>query len=1685
MFNLKKMREKYAAEREAAAAAGIHEGEEQDVTSSKVWIKDTEKVWKVARSIEQKDDMILVQDGATEPFEVPKADTYQFDPSHALDLDDASKMNGMHEAPLLALLARRFKQDKIYTNVADVLVSVNPYKHIPLLYEIPLLQMQDEQDQVTVGCQMDAAANQAAVLLFELLFLLPDSSQLSSDAVDKRPENLKSQLSKPHVHSVADRAFRYMTEPGHEYAHGKDRKTNQSIIITGESGAGKTEASKYVMRFLITASQILGGTNQIDTEGEPVDVMVSRGTNSPQAKRIEAVLLQSNVVCESFGNAKTVRNNNSSRFGKYIKLHYNSAFRLVGARTDHFLLEKSRLVKVEESERSYHIFYQLCKGLSEETAKELKLGDASQFNILSQGECVDIGDEVNDREEFEKTSAAMDTLKFSPDEKAAVYKLLASLMHMGNVKFAELEPENETDNKTAIVCDTLITVTELAAMLCLDESEMTRRIVRRSMVSARQSFHDIALNACQAQDNLHALIKHLYAQLFAWVMHKINSCHMEHIEDDDEAGDQMKSYIGILDIFGFEIMQKNHFEQLCINFANEVLQKQFNHHIFVLEQQEYVEEGIDVAQIPFKDNQPIIDLIQKKPTGLLPILEDQVLTGRKAHTMNKLNDKLVLGLYHQAHHRNTQHPNYQKPRFENDQFILRHFAGSVTYEIEGFLEKNNDSLQDDLKTLLLQSSNAFLKELASGSFLLSNGDASEDLPSPPGHKKAGEVKMANISTVSSTFRKQLDDLIDQLGSTEPHYIKCIKPNSLKAAQGWSDPLVIEQLRYSGVLEVVRIRREAFPTRITFREFYRRFGQLITWRSRGLKSPDDIDEEGAKEVCREICECALEETDYQLGHKKVFLRDDCLEKLRWAMQQQFIDAATAVQKAWRGYACRKLVHKEKRAATIIQKWARGFLARKAFARQLAEIARLLAEERKKKEIESALKIQNAYQEFLKKKAAKEAAAVTIQSGARGFLARKAFAGSLKAVVALQCGIRGHLARKTFCSLKTQDRLRREYEGRKATKLQAWARARLGRKSFSKKTQAVRAIQKAWGKFVDRVAMLVKIQALARMFLALRRFQKMKKAAIRIQLAVRVHQRNEKLRKAVIDLFEKACDGDANAVTRHITRWPALLFVRNKWDADKTFSSLLHAACSSGRMDMVTLLEPFPEDVLAQEKYGNCCTHYAAGAANYDLMKYLAKRANLDVERHLKEEEEAKEQNIRLRLALPSGSFKSPTLQPLPTNPFANEHHHMRLCSELLHLNEGDACNLMAGYLKKRRQTDRWIRRWTVLTESTLSYYHKKSDSKPSKVIKLETTMMKKSDTIDFCFEIHSPELLDKKNKEGRLYFQASGEEALQQWLSPLKLVVGHFQFRNDKRKHPMEFLDLCGRKKLVVKKNFKGETALHMVAQLKQEEDGGMVEHSEKKTLFVMKDTPTPAAVQQVAAWLVENGADVNARDNEEQTPLHRAVDAGHIEVAASLSRNGGDLQAKRKVDGKSVLEMAKESDVEKLMLEQFHMADRHELLGPPDKLFGFTYLSALVEKFTMSSTAELTAPYVAISVYNAKGQRTEAQQDMVLPSITRPNYLWWAKTWHMYTPLSIETLGRGSFVVFQLCDQKERKAETIAWGVYKLDLDDVNTRNEVINMYRAPVDLKMKRTEPAEVIMQAEIFLTVGNIVKQGAGKEE
>ena len=810
------------------------------MTEARVWIEMPDGgSWDLVKVMSENPDANTVSvelpNGKAADF--PRDRTYPLDPSHLKDLDDLCHMNNLHEAPLLNMICSRLSKEKIYTYTGDVLISLNPYKRIDGLYDNP-----------------------------SKYFDAPSKYDLDGDNEDSfRQESHSDTSLPPHVYAIANYAFQAMSNKQTVSISrtGQNVCVNQSVIVSGESGAGKTEASKHVMNFLISTNQSILSSNSVMSSTVVPDV----------GDHIKGVLLESSVVLEAFGNAKTVRNDNSSRFGKYIKLNYTAENELVSAYTETFLLEKSRLVSVGQNERNYHVFYQLVRGVAATNSSlmtELRLTSVDSFKMLIGGKCTVVESEESDQRDFGMLCNALNVLGFSKEDVTGLWRLLACILHLGNVTFAV----GATENDLPVISSPSISVEELSALLGVTAEAFSSKIsTQKIQIGKRASFNIKTLSAEESSNNVMALLKWLYKQLFSWLVEQINSAHA--CSDSKRV---VTKYIGILDIFGFEILGRNSFEQLCINYTNERLQQQFNDYVFVKEQEEYATEGLNWTTISYRNNQNVIDLISKKPSGLLMILEEHGMMNRKP------DDIALLNSFNQKQDRVSDA--YAKSRFGNDGFVVKHFAGEVSYSIDGFLSKNNDSLQDDVMTMLTTSTNKFLVEKCIPD-LATRGESDDN-----------QKKMAASVTVSFQFRNQLDSLISTLRSTEPHYVKCIKPNAVKAVCSSVPSIVMEQLRYSGALEVVRIRREGYPTRMKFKDFYEAYELLA--RKRGWVPPDKCSEAEAKTYTSALASEFLKQIEFQIGIRMVFMRNGCYENMLAALNLCIASNATLIQARYRSF-----------------------------------------------------------------------------------------------------------------------------------------------------------------------------------------------------------------------------------------------------------------------------------------------------------------------------------------------------------------------------------------------------------------------------------------------------------------------------------------------------------------------------------------------------------------------------------------------------------------------------------------------------------------------------------------------------------------------------------------------------------------------------------------------------------------
>jgi myosin-5 len=767
-----------------------------------------------------------------------------------------------------------------------------------------------------------------------------------------------------------------------------------------------------MVQYLANISEI--GKKGPKSSGKSVPSSVStNGENGGGS--VEQCVLQSNPLLEAFGNAKTIRNDNSSRFGKFIKIYYHNDGTISGATTNHFLLEKSRIVGCAENERNYHIFYQLCAGMPAAEKATLKLKSASDFFYLNQGNCIQVP-EINDKKDFKELVEAMGTVGIDTELKNTIFTLVACVLHLGNLEFSENEKnESQITNQEDI--------NNLAELMMVTPGELEFALTKRTIsAGARGSMAEISLSAVESARSTNGLAKDIFSKIFDWLVGQINKSTSQMTGGGNGNGAASAKFIGILDIFGFESLQINSFEQLCINYTNEMLQQQFNQHVFVYEQEVYVEEGIDFSRLEFKDNGPCLDLIDKKPLGILPLLDEQAMLGRRA------SDENFIKKLHQTHIPQGKVPDgteiyYSKPRFANDQFTIHHYAGQVTYNVTGFLEKNDDSLHSDLVSLMDSSKCEFLRKLYPvGDKKPAGGAAGGNMGRKP-LSRAGN-KMTGTMTVGRKFRDQMANLMLELKATAPWFVRCVKPNNLRFPQGWNADLILNQLIYLGVMETVRIRRSGFPVRRLFEEFQQKY-QILTRHLPKAKRGAMTD----KELCEVILRLIPRE-NWQLGHKKVFLRDSQLRNLDNEMRKIMSEAAVKIQSQVRGRAQRRKYLAARAHIIRVQSLARRFLARRWFL-------------------------------TIKRRV------IHVQAVSRQFVQRRKYLQLRKATVVVQSRIRGRRARRYIWYLR--------HAPPAATKINAQVRCFLARRRFLRQKRAAAKLSNARQVRHDRRAFLQKRQA----------------------------------------------------------------------------------------------------------------------------------------------------------------------------------------------------------------------------------------------------------------------------------------------------------------------------------------------------------------------------------------------------------------------------------------------------------------------------------------------------------------------------------------------------------------------------------------------------------------------------------
>ncbi|XP_062220729.1 myosin-6-like [Phragmites australis] len=845
---------------------------------SQVWVEDPDVAWIDGEVIKVNGDTITVKCSNEKTVTKKASNIHAKDPEEApCGVDDMTKLAYLHEPGVLRNLKSRYDMNEIYTYTGNILIAVNPFRRLPHLYDTQMMQ------------QYKGA----------------DFGELS-----------------PHPFAVADVAYRLMLNEG----------ISQSILVSGESGAGKTESTKMIMRYLAYMG----------------------GKAASEGRTVEKQVLQSNPVLEAFGNAKTVRNNNSSRFGKFVEIQFDQKGRISGAAVRTYLLERSRVCQISDPERNYHCFYMICAAPPEERER-YKLGDPRTFHYLNQSNCFKL-EGLDESKEYLETRKAMDIIGISSEEQEAIFRAVAAILHLGNIEFAEGDDGESSKPKDEKSLFHLRTAAEL--FMC-DEKALEDSLCKRIIVTRDENIVK-TLDPEAAKGSRDALAKTVYSQLFDWLVNKINNS----IGQDPNS----KCLIGVLDIYGFESFKTNSFEQFCINLTNEKLQQHFNQHVFKMEQEEYTKEEINWSYIEFIDNQDVLDLIEKKPGGIVALLDEACMLPRSTH------ETFAQKLYQTF----KNHKRFAKPKLSRSDFTICHYAGDVTYQTELFLDKNKDYVVAEHQALLSASKCAFV----SGLFPLLSEDSS---------------KSSKFSSIGSRFKQQLQSLLETLSATEPHYIRCVKPNNLLKPAIFENQNVLQQLRCGGVMEAIRISCAGYPTRRTFYEFIDRFGIL---------APDVLSRSSDEvSAVRKLLE-KVDLQGYQIGKTKVFLRAGQMAELDARRNEVLGRSASMIQRKVRSFLAQKSFIALRRSALQIQTVCRGELARRIYHNLRREAA--------------SLKIQTCYRLYTARKAYNElsTSAVTIQSALRGMSARKElhFRRQTKAGIIIQSRCRQFLARLDYSRTK---------------------------------------------------------------------------------------------------------------------------------------------------------------------------------------------------------------------------------------------------------------------------------------------------------------------------------------------------------------------------------------------------------------------------------------------------------------------------------------------------------------------------------------------------------------------------------------------------------------------------------------------------------------------------------------------
>ncbi|CAG8015523.1 unnamed protein product [Penicillium salamii] len=827
------------------------EGENDFSGNKYVWLRDPEHAFIRGLVLEELEgDRLLVQSDNGDQREIDADQVDKVNPAKFDKADDMAELTHLNEASVVHNLHTRYQSDLIYTYSGLFLVTINPYCPLPI-YTNEYIRMYKGRGR---------------------------------------------EETKPHIYAMADEAFRNLVEEGQ----------NQSILVTGESGAGKTENTKKVIQYLAAVATS--------------DTPYAR-SGAKQITGLSQQILRANPILEAFGNAQTVRNHNSSRFGKFIRIEFSRSGQISGAWIDWYLLEKSRVVKPNSNERNYHVFYQLLQGADQTTREKLLLSDLQieDFAYTRDGNDTIVG--VSDHEEWNSLIEAFHVMNFDEEDQLCILGTIAAVLHLGNISVAKVSVRAD---QAALAPEGQGNMEKACQLLGIDAEAFVKGLLHPRVKAGREWVEKVQTPE-QVRMALDALSKGIYERGFGNLVSRINGQLGRSMASDDNY------FIGVLDIAGFEIFDNNSFEQLCINYTNEKLQQFFNHHMFVLEQEEYAREQIEWQFIDFgKDLQPTIDLIElTNPIGIFSCLDEDCV-------MPKATDKSFTEKLHGLWDRKTA--KYRASRLSQG-FVLTHYAAEVEYTTSDWLEKNKDPLNDNITRLLADSSAPHIAHLFS--------DCAGSEEDAVGHHPRSRVKKGLFRTVAQRHKEQLSSLMAQLHSTHPHFVRCILPNHKKRPKMLHAPLVLDQLRCNGVLEGIRIARTGFPNRLPFAEFKQRYEVLCQHMPKGYLEGQSV----ARVMLEKL---GMDRAWYRVGRTKVFFRAGVLADLEEKRDQLIRTIMSKFQSIARGFVQRRISNKRlyrAEATRIIQQNFHSYLElnRSPWWRMFSRMKPLLGDTRNAKEV----------------------------------------------------------------------------------------------------------------------------------------------------------------------------------------------------------------------------------------------------------------------------------------------------------------------------------------------------------------------------------------------------------------------------------------------------------------------------------------------------------------------------------------------------------------------------------------------------------------------------------------------------------------------------------------------------------------------------------------------------------------